>query len=452
MITSQARDLNMNAANATQNFLMRTNTKDITIKPSGDLKTRLILGGVVVFVLVCTWFAVRWQFSEMFSSITRRDDPNALMIADTAVSWGPSNPQASRLRALLGEDSSSTDKRTAIEIAEQTVRLAPNDFRWRIELARILAQYEQTQRAEDEFRRAAELAPAYAVVRWHYGNFLLRLERVDEAFAQLKLAAAGNGFYRDQVFSLAWDFFGKDASRLEYLAGDNSQARTQLAYFFASRGRAEDALRNWNLLSEDEKLVNAGFLKVMAQGVFEQKHFPQALEFEKQLGIDEDVTSDAITNSSFEKVLNGEGKSRFTWQVVRNIQKLEIASDSNVKRTGNRSVRVSFRGFNRPEISNLYQIVVVQPSTKYTLRFWLRTENLKSAGTPMLDIISANDAKPIARTQPFASGSSDWQQISLDFTTPENCNAIVVRTIRAFCGEDCPLTGVFWYDDFELQK
>lgn len=425
---------------------------DLTIQPVKNLKAKVIVAVVVSLTLVFVWFATRWQISEMFAAITRRDDPNVVQIADLALSLAPSNPVASKLRGQIGEDSASADRRTTVEIAEETVRLAPNDYRWRVELARVLAQDDQNQRAEDEFKRAVDLAPSYAMVRWHYGNFLLRRERIDEAFAQLKIAAGGNGFYRDQVFSLAWDYFGKDVSRLENLTTENSQSRTHLAYFFASRGRAEDALRNWNLLSDEDKATNAAFLKVMSQGVFEQKYFPQALEFEKQLGLDEEVQVEAITNASFEKILNSEDKSRFTWQVARNIPKIEIATDQNVKHSGNRSLRVTFRGFDRPELNNLSQIVVIAPQKKYRLRFWLRTENLKSAGTPLLDIISANDNKPIARSQPFQTGSNDWQEITLDFTTPENCNAIVVRTIRQYCGENCPVTGTFWYDDFELQK
>lgn len=426
--------------------------QDVAITRSNTLTARITLAAVFVLTLVLGWFAIRWQFSEMFAAITRRDDPNALSIADLALSWAPSNPAASKLRAQIGEDPSSLDKRTAVEIAEETVRLAPNDYRWRVELARTLAQNEQTARAEEEFKRATELAPSYAMVRWHYGNFLLRQERVDEAFAQLKIAAAGNGFYRDQVFSLAWDYFGKDASRLENLAADNSQSKTQLAYFFASRGRAEDALRNWNLLNDEEKSANESFLKVMAQGVFEQGHYPQAMEFEKQLGVDDDLQPETITNGSFEKALNGEGRSRFTWQVARNIPKLEITSDQNVKHSGNRSLRMTFRGFDRSELSNMFQIVVVVPQKKYRLRFWLRTENLKSAGTPLLEILNAKDNKSLARTQPFATGSNDWQEVTLDFTTPENCYAINIRTIRQYCGEECPMTGTFWYDDFEIQK
>lgn len=425
---------------------------DITILPISNIRARVVVGVVIILTLVFAWFATRWQISEMVASIVRRDDPNAVQLADLALRLAPSNPSASKLRAQIGEDPTSPDARTAVEIAEETVRLAPNDYRWRLELARMLAQDQQLERAEVELKRAAELAPTYAAVSWHYGNFLLRQERVDEAFAQLKIATAGNGFYRKQVFSLTWEYFGKDVSRLEELAGINTQSRTELAYFFAARGRAEDALRNWKMLSDEEKASNESFLKVMAQGVFEQGHFPQALEFEKQLGLDEEVEAEVITNGSFERNPNSETRSRFSWQTLRNIQKLEIASDQNVKHTGNRSVRVTFRGFDQPLLTTLSQIVVVIPQQRYRLRVWVRTENLKSAGTPMIEVAAACDNKGIARSQPFATGSNDWQEITLDFTAPADCGAISIRTVRQYCGEDCPITGTFWYDDFELQK
>lgn len=426
--------------------------RDVVVTPIKDPKALIAIASAVILTIVFAWFAIPWQISDMLAQMTRRDDPNAVEIADFSVQLAPSNPSASRFRASLGEDPLSADKRNAIEIAEATVRLAPYDYRWRVELARAYAQDEQFERAEAEFKRALDIAPAYSAVRWHYGNFLLRRERVEEAFEQLKRAAADNSFYRNQVLSVAWDFFDKDANRLEALVGDGTQGRTQLAYFFAARGRAEDALKNWNLLSDEEKAANSQFLKTIAQGVFEQKHFPQALEFERQLGAGEDVLPEAITNASFERGLGGSERSRFTWQVVRGIQKLDISSDTNVKRDGARSVRVSFRGYEQPELANLSQIVVVEPSKKYRLRFWLRTENLKSAGPPLLEIVSANDNRPIAKTPPFGTGSNDWQEIVLDFTTPENCNAVTVRTARQFCGAGCPLTGTFWYDDFELQK
>jgi hypothetical protein len=95
---------------------------------------------------------------------------------------------------------------------------------------------------------------------------------------------------------------------------------------------------------------------------------------------------------------------------------------------------------------------VVVPGNKYRLSFWVRTENLKSAGGPVLDIVNANDDKLIAKSAVFPTGSNDWQEMTVEFEAPANCSGISIRTARAYCGEDCPIIGTFWYDDFQLIK
>ena len=127
-------------------------------------------------------------------------------------------------------------------------------------------------------------------------------------------------------------------------------------------------------------------------------------------------------------------------------------TDGKVKREGSRSLRVSFRSFIKPTLANIFQTVVVEPGKRYSLRFWVRTENLRSAGTPMIEIINANDDRSIARSPALATGTNDWQEMSIDFAAPPGCSGISIRTIRAFCGEECPITGILWYDDFELTE
>lgn len=246
-------------------------------------------------------------------------------------------------------------------------------------------------------------------------------------------------------------YFDKDPARIEELAGTSPEARARLAIFFAARGRAEDSLRNWNLLSEDEKAASPAIAKAIAHGLFEQRHFAQALEFARQLGIDAEARTETVTNASFEKGLGESPDSRFGWQIARNDPKIEIAVDTRVKREGSRSLRVSFRNYIRPELYNMFQTVVVEPDTKYRLRFWVRTENLKSSSGPALEIINANDGKLMVRSEPFAAGTNDWQELFVDFATPGNCSGITIRTARGVC-VDCPITGTFWYDDFEITR
>lgn len=417
--------------------------KDLVVIDSKKAAVRIVLAFSMLAALAFAWFAVRWQLGNMLASISTVGDPNSALIADLASGWAPTDPASYWLKAAVDD---------TVETYEHTVRLAPYDYRWRVQLGRSLVQNDQLERAEIEFKRAVELAPGYAIPHWHLGNFYLRQNRIDEAIAELREAARNNQPYRDQVFSLAWDYFGKDAAQIERLAGDTPDAHARLAYFFAARGRGTDALRNWNMLTEAEKAANPVIAKNMAHGLYIQRYFPQALEFSRQIGFDADAKAETVTDGSFEKGVNEANDSRFGWQIVRNDPKLDISGDSKVKRDGNRSLRFQFRNFVKPVFNNLFQTVVVQPSQRYRLTFWVRTENLKSGGLPLLDVVNANDDKLIARSEVFPNGTNEWQQMAIEFAAPENCTAISLRTTRLPCGEDCPVAGTLWYDDFELSR
>ena len=427
--------------------------RDLIAVDARNSRSRVVLAAAVIFALVFGWFAVRWQLGSMIADLTLPGDANASQAAAAAAALAPADPVASWLQAKIQTDATSPDhKNAAIRLFEETVRLSPGDYRWRIELARGYEQVEKNDLAEIEFKRAVDLAPAYAFARWHLGNFYLRRGRTDEAFAELRKAAENNQTYREQVFSLAWDYFDKDPGKIEQLAADTPDSRAALALFFAARGRATDSLRIWNLLSDEEKAANPQTAKAIALGLFIQRFFPQALEFARQLGIDADARPEAVTNGDLERGIGAREDSRFDWQISRNDPRLEVAADSSVRHGGARSLKVTFRNYLRPELYNTFQTIVVEPNKTYHLSFWVRAENLKSSGGPLLQVVDANHDKLIAASKAFQTGTHDWENYSVDFKTPESCNGITIRTARVFCGDQCPIAGIFWYDDFELSR
>lgn len=419
---------------------------DLTTINSRSSLARIAVIAVILIALLLGWYSVRWQIGNMLASLTPAAAPNAVAISGAAAGMAPGDPMAMRLAAETAADPDET-----IRSYEWAVRLAPGDYRWRVDLARALAQDDRSERAEAEFLQAVALAPEYAAPRWHLGNFYFRQNRPNEALVELKKAAANHETYRDQVFSLLWDYFGKDADRLAEII-DNPASRAHLAYFLAARGIADAALRNWDHLSEADKARYSYRAVSIADGLYIKRHFPEALSFSKQLGKALDAEPERISNPSFETTIGEADQSRFGWQAFRTEAKVEITPDSKTRRSGSRSLRATFRGFSKPQLANIYQAVVVEPGAEYHLRFWVRTDDLKSLGPPLLEVLNGVDDKTLVRTKPFSAGTTDWQQITLEFRTPENCTGIFIRTIRDYCGEDCPITGSFWYDDFELKR
>ena len=425
--------------------------QDLTAIDSRNARSRLVLVAIVIFAVVSLWFAASRQLGSMVADLTDPDRVEASAAADLAINLAPKDP-AARWLAASAEANGPAENRldSAAKLLEEAVRLSPFDYRWRVELGRAYEQADNPRSAEIEFKRAVELAPTYAYPRWHLGNFYLRQDRINDAFAELRKSADSNRTYREQVFSLAWDYFDKDPEKVEQLAADTPDSRASLALFFAARGKASESLRIWNLLTENEKSANPQIAKSIAHGLFIQRIFPQALEFSRQLGIDADSSPNEVTNPGFERVIGAEEDSRFDWRINRTEAKIDISTDPSVKHSGSRSLKLSFRTYTKPELYNIFQTVVVEPNKNYKLSFWVRTENLKTSGGPLIQTVNANDDVPLAASKAFQTGTNDWQEYSIDFRTPENCNGIIIRTVRQPCGDQCPIVGTVWYDDFEL--
>lgn len=425
----------------------------LIIKDSKALLPRLILAGVIIVALIFLFFSVKWLVANLFAELTSVSDPQAAAVADLATGLSPGDPFALWLKTKIARDEFSMDSvDRATTLTEGIVRLSPNDFRWWVELGRAYEQSEQPVRAEAALKQAVTLAPEYTFPRWQLGNFLLRRGRTEEAFAELKRATEKSSVYREQVFALAWDYFDKDPARVEMLAGEAPDMRASLAMFYAVRGAAPDALRNWNLLSPEQQEENKKLLPIMAQGLFDKLELRESLEFAKAAGIDADANIGAVTNAGFEKLLGHPDDTLFGWNIYRGDGRIEISADSNVKREGNRSIRTNFKGYLKPELHNIVQVIALESGASYRMSVWLRTENLRSGGMPVMQILNMKDNSLLATTQPFAAGTNDWTQLTLDFKVPEDSSGVSVRTARVYCPGECPLVGTMWYDEIVLTK
>jgi hypothetical protein len=284
------------------------------------------------------------------------------------------------------------------------------------------------------------------------GNFLLRQDRVEEAKVELKKTTQTSSQYRTQVFALAWDFCGKNPAVVEELVNDSAEVRVSLSDFYAQRGSGRDSLRMWNSLSTDEKTRFETAGQNIARRLYRTGMARDALTVAREVGLAKDVLDETVNNGGFETFIGADTENLFGWNVTRSDGKFEALPDSQVKAEGGRSLKVSFRNYLKPELYNITQVVTVEPQRRYRLTFKLRTDNLRSGGPPLLEIVAYNSYKHIAASQPFPSGSSDWQDVVVDFDVPPGVENIELRTIRVPCTGECPIAGIIWYDDFRISR
>lgn len=413
----------------------------------------MVLLGTIGCAVLVSWFGFRWQIGNMLGELTQPSQPDALEIARAAVELAPRDPLPRWLLATkLKEDFDDASTAESIRNFEDAVRRSPNDYRWWIELGRAYEQNGQVAEAEKALERAVSLAPEYTFPQWQVGNFYIRQDRVEEAFSHLTRTTEKSIVYREQVFALAWDYFDKSPAKVEQIAANTPSVRVSLAQFYAQRGAAADALRVWDTVPAEEKEKHPQIVRNITQHLFTKRFFRQTLDFARQSGIDPDVQFETVTNGGFEKLIGEVDGTLFGWRTNRADNKVEIQTDSNIKSEGQKSLKVVFKGYTKPDFYSISQLVAVQPQARYRLTFMLRIENLRSGGEPLFEVVDANSDVSIARTPRFALGSQDWHQVSIDFTVPEKCDGVTIRTARETCGENCPIMGTIWFDDFKLQR
>ena len=414
---------------------------------SKSLVARVLLVVAALLVIVFVWFSVSWQLGNLFADFTKPTETNAGEVADMAIGLAPRDPLAVWLKAVVEQDKDASK----YQGFEDVIRLSPMDYRWWVQMGRAFEQADKPEKAELAFERAIEIAPNYVVPRWRAGNFFLRGGREEEGLANLKRAAEFDPVYREQVFSVVWEYFEEDDAKLLSLARDVKDVYAGLAKFYAAKEQPRKSLAAWNKMTPEAKKANQDIAKLVAQALFDKGFFATSVKFRSELSPENGPGLGRIHNSGFEKELSQAEDVLFSWRINR-IEGMRVQTNGFKKRTGRRSLELSFSGFKKPDINNVYQTVAVRSGVGYRLSFWVKTEKLSGASLPLIQVINTIDSKVLASSPAFSAGSNDWTPITFEFEVPDDSEGISIRTAREFCGDACTLTGTVFYDDFELSE
>jgi tetratricopeptide (TPR) repeat protein len=417
---------------------------------------RLPLLFLALAVLWASWQGMRWMVGDTMAEAAplsyQKDPQEAFDTAEAAVRLAPHDPLAHLMLARLYRYSFDPQLLPrALAEYERAAALAPNDYMIWTELGRARSAAGDMDGGVAALRRAVELAPSYAEQRWHLGNVLLRAGRSEEAFAELRRAGdADPEKYRPQVFNLAWQLYGPDMARVLDAVGRTPEARAHLVGVLVGRGRLDDALNVWNGLGAERRSQPAAADR-LAQALYAQGQYARAARALADAGA-QDLSPERISNAGFESDIGPPGQL-FRWQVTP-AAGARIAVDARVAHTGSRSLLVVFDSAGQVDFRNVWQAIAVEPSTRYRLTFFTRTDSLNTvASLVALVTEAAAETSVLAGSQPVPTGTNNWQQFTVEFTTGPKTEAVAVRLVRQGCAEGaCPAYGKIWYDDFDLQR
>lgn len=342
----------------------------------------------------------------------------------------------------------------AVKQFEWASALRPRHYHLWLELGRMRSQAGDQQGALAAFREAVRRAPYYAQPRWQLGNVLLSMKRRDEAFAELRRAAASDPNLLPSVIDLAWDAYGEDARAVKQAVQPQTTAtHLALARFFANQGETIEAANLFRAAGDAADQDRHTLLKELVDA----KRFSESYTLWASGRDDSNGTRQSglgtVTDGGFETEIDAD-EPGFGWQLARDVATVRFSRDNNEPGSGTHSLRVDWNGASHPWTSVVSQLVLVEPKVRYRLSFMARTEKVVTGGLPVVTVIDANrDGHTLAQTEPLSSDTSGWQKHTVELVTSDETHAVRIIIQRQSCpSEPCPIFGRVWFDAFSLQK
>lgn len=335
----------------------------------------------------------------------------------------------------------------------------PNDYMLWLWLGYARSKQQDGDGTLAAFRQAVQLAPFYAEPRWYLGDQLLRMDRRDEAFIEMRRAAASDPAMLPDVLDLAWIAYAGNSQQIEQaLQPQTSDMRLGIARFLIAHGQVAAAAA---LCREQAKLSGADRY-ALVDDLLRTKQFPEAHEVwlgGRAAAGDSSAQADKadrIDDGGFERTREEISviAPSFEWARTRNGHGVYAEPDASEPHGGALSLRLDWRGNAEPGTPAISQLALVEPGKRYRLSFAARARGIVTGGPVIVTVFDAdNETGPaLAQSAALPPSMDDWREFSVEFTAPATTRAVLLAVNRLPCSTTpCPIFGTSWFDDFSLQ-
>jgi tetratricopeptide (TPR) repeat protein len=372
--------------------------------------------------------------------------------ASEAIRLEDKNPDAYKTRGMLLLNQGRYSE--AARDFRSALALRPNDYLLWLRVGYATYKTGDFDSALTAYNKAIGLAPFYAQPRWYLGWMWLKRGNSDEAFLQLRKAAAFNPNLFPQVLHLARESFADDPVAIQNAIQPTSPAaRLELARYFLKHGLETEEMRSF--LTSDE-LKEADRDAIVKQLIL-NKEFDFAFDIwargaRRPPQENSSPIEASYLNSGFEAALTP-ATGTFGWQSAQSAQGIRIAIDKMVPYSGVSSLLLDCNGNSQTSEFVVSEVVLVEPEARYQLQVAVKTQELVTGGLPIAAAVDAYTGELLAKSPPFSEGTNDWRQYKAELRTGSSTRAVILGIRRLPCSSvPCPIFGKVWLDDFQAKK
>jgi len=349
-------------------------------------------------------------------------------------------------------DFDHADVPLSITYYRRAVQLNPRSPYYKLDLAGALEMAGNNDEADRYFRAAQAAYPISAEVAWKYGNFLLRQDRLTEAYGEIHRAVIVDPQLIPLAVSRVWHS-DPDIKLLDQVLPNTADAYSQALTFLADAQDATAGVQVWNRLIAIDPHADAKLSFPLIDLLLAREKYDDAGTVWRQ-AIAGNATSghgytanSLIYDAGFERDISGGG---FGWRQT-DAEGADFDFDTDIKHSGSRSARLIFDGTKNLSYDGLFQYVLVSPNAHYRFQGFLRTDQISTESGVRFEIVDPKDPQHLDLLTANETGTNPWTLEQLDFTTGPNTHLIAVRVARRPSERlDNKIRGTVWIDDVSL--
>lgn len=362
-------------------------------------------------------------------------------------------PESARLQARLAASANAERDFAMAEIhAARSLELSPRNYRLQLLMASIKESLGDVAAAEKYLREAVMLAPHKTEPHWQMANLLLRAGQLSAALAEFRTTTAMNPRLLPVTLNIIWRVTGQNLEAVDAMTAGDAKSRLTLAAFLVKQSRPQEAahiFRNIDYNARRGLAESVAFVGDLAKGY---------TALSRELWIDlvsgNNGERPLIWNGSFETEITKEF-SQYDWLIDRS-EYARMRVMTGAAHNGGRALRIDFLGRDTTRLtSEIRQIVVLRPGTRYRLTAYAKAENLVTGEAPRIAVTTKAAPAWIAQSEPLVASLAGWQPLAVEFTAPQLAAdaqpvfEVAVRRKPQFSYDE-PTSGTVWFDDFAL--
>ena len=404
----------------------------------------ILVAGALTFASGKFWLAEHWDHSSNPQNWARA----AKLEPGNGAYWY----HLGRFRQL---DFAQADLQQAIEYYRRALAIDPRSADYWMDLGSSYEMAGDLAAARQSFLRARSVYPISAEVAWRYGNFLSRQGELDEAFAEIRRAVAGDPRLVTLAVSRCWRT-SRDIERiLQQALPAESDVYLSAVDLLASEHEADAALVVWQRLMA----LRSSFALKRAFPLLDELTVQRRIEEARRVW-QQALESAGLTGHGFpgeSLVWDGGFEGEFSnggfgWR-QQDVAGADFDFDSETRHSGARALRVTFDGTANLDFYHLFQFVPVEPRTRYHFTTWLRPQGISTDSGIRFAIFDSPNAAALHLLTSDLVGTEDWVLLEADFTTGPETRLVEIALRRLPSRKfDNQIRGTVWVDDVSLNR